>query len=646
MSDGRLDSWKEIADYLGKGVSTVRRWEREDGLPVRRLEHTKRGSVVAFQAELDSWLNARTTPLAEAAPVPERKDPILWLWTPVLAAALTGLLLLAGRLDESGHGEPRLLPVTRDNPFQESPGLSPDGRFVAYELREAGQAGIVAQEIESGVRRQVTHTPGADVFPRWSPDGSRIVFTRVAAESRQILIVDTEGGEPKPVRKIGGSTFPESRHEWATWMPDGKALLIVDRENLESPFAIYLHELETGRSRRITTPLASTPGDTTAAASPDGKRLAFVRHLSGVGTDIFVCEIAGCAPKRITFESSPHLGLAWTPDGHEIFYSTHGVDMFANLRRVKVSGGSPSARVEGVIPHAVWPSVAAQKPLRVAYQWTTHSIGISRWSADDGQPALPNPPSGRRDVNAQVSPDGTRIAFVSNRDGFGEIWTSKTDGSDPKKLTAMQRPYTDSPRWSPDGSTLVFSTTEGDNRDIYTVPAGGGAPRRMTTAPSEEGRPNWSADGKWIYFRSNSGGAMNIWRIPATGGTPEQVTTDEGYEAFASADGVWLYFTKQRSKLGLWRIRTETKGPGEKVGENIREGYWGLAGRSAVFLRTQPRRAIWRLDPDTRSEVILGELPEAGGIYGGFGVSAGGTEAYYSYAPPGGSDVALLVYPR
>src|SRR5882757_11313402 len=54
-TDDRLDSWKEIASYLKKGVRTVQRWERVDGLPVRRLGQERTGSVFAYKSELDAW---------------------------------------------------------------------------------------------------------------------------------------------------------------------------------------------------------------------------------------------------------------------------------------------------------------------------------------------------------------------------------------------------------------------------------------------------------------------------------------------------------------------------------------------------------------------------------------------------------------
>jgi len=63
---GRLDSWKEIATYLNRGTRTVQRWEREEGLPVRRLKHAKLGSVYAFRSELDGWWYSRGAALPSA----------------------------------------------------------------------------------------------------------------------------------------------------------------------------------------------------------------------------------------------------------------------------------------------------------------------------------------------------------------------------------------------------------------------------------------------------------------------------------------------------------------------------------------------------------------------------------------------------
>ena len=64
VPEGRLDSWKEIAAYLGRGIRTVQRWEREEGLPVHRLVHDKRGSIYARREELAAWWESRRLTLA------------------------------------------------------------------------------------------------------------------------------------------------------------------------------------------------------------------------------------------------------------------------------------------------------------------------------------------------------------------------------------------------------------------------------------------------------------------------------------------------------------------------------------------------------------------------------------------------------
>src|SRR5467141_5163447 len=65
----RLESWKEVAAYLGRDITTVRRWEKREGLPVHRLHHSKLGSLYAFTAELDAWRDKRAPAGTTDAPL-------------------------------------------------------------------------------------------------------------------------------------------------------------------------------------------------------------------------------------------------------------------------------------------------------------------------------------------------------------------------------------------------------------------------------------------------------------------------------------------------------------------------------------------------------------------------------------------------
>jgi TolB-like protein/tetratricopeptide (TPR) repeat protein len=90
----RLESWKEIATYLGRDVTTVRRWEKREGLPVHRLHHSRLGSVYAYTAELDAWRGDRTPSAADAPETPQVSG-VVRRGSQARAAAALGVLVVA-----------------------------------------------------------------------------------------------------------------------------------------------------------------------------------------------------------------------------------------------------------------------------------------------------------------------------------------------------------------------------------------------------------------------------------------------------------------------------------------------------------------------------------------------------------------------
>ena len=105
----RLDSWKAIASYLNRDVTTVQRWEKRESMPVHRHLHDKLGSVYAFRSELDAWVRSRKAQPGPAAlefdEGPVRGAPATRTW-PWLAAALVvcALVLAMGRAALRVHG--------------------------------------------------------------------------------------------------------------------------------------------------------------------------------------------------------------------------------------------------------------------------------------------------------------------------------------------------------------------------------------------------------------------------------------------------------------------------------------------------------------------------------------------------------------
>ncbi len=637
----RLDSWKAIAEYLGKGITTVRRWERDEGLPVYRQEHVKRGSVVAYRRELDRWVESRMGSPPEPAPEAPGRSRVLTRIgvTAAVASAILFVWVIAERPAREDSIVVRLTAITNGPQLEGPPDLSPDGTLVAYSVKGPPANGIYVKPVEGGDAVQITE--GDDEFPRWSPDGKRIVFSRYGSQWRDVMMVPSGGGAEKPVfrRKITNGF----RTAWASWMADGVNLLVVDNEDADRPAALFRLSTKTGEKKRLTSPPASAFGDMTAASSPDGERIAFVRWHRGAEGDLYVMPTEGGEARRLTHDAAYLDGVGWEPGGKHLIFASTRLGASGRLWRLPADGTGSPELIQGIDRDAIWPSVASvEGHLRIAFQWVRETVNIRQWDEPGRQGSTPRllAPSNFSELAAQYSPDGTRVAFVSTRSGGREIWVGSAEGTGLRQLTHSQGAFTDVPRWSPDGRQIAFTTSANDNRDVYVVAAEGGESRRLTTEPSEEGRPSWSCDGRWIWFRSNRSGSEEIWKIPSSGSGPaRQMTRGGGYEAFEGPDGRWLYYAKGRKYRGIWRIPVDG-GQEEMVTGDVREGWWAATRDGLFFVRPEPY-AIWKLAFGRASAELVAPIEGQGGLSSGFSARFDGRSFLYSQATNRVADVVV-----
>ena len=564
-----------------------------------------------------------------------------WALAGVFMLATIGLSLSYFRRPPTS---PRVVPFTSFPGQKSNPVFSPDGNQIAFiwDGGESTQRGVYVKLIGEGAPLRVASNPGFQLA--WSPDGRSIAFDRMGKDGG-IFTAPATGGPERRLTELSGPF---------AWSPSQKTLAVASRNSPQDLSSIVLVTLETGATHKLTNPPAGSVGDQSPAFSPDGQKLAFIRSPGTQVGDIYLVPITGGEPQRLT---SDNLflggGLAWTADGREIvFSSTRGG--LPTLWRVQAVGGR-LRRLIGIGEYAQQPTISRAGD-RLAYLYRKTDTNI--WRAPGPLSTAPTSEpsqlvaSTREEYSPQFSPDGKRIAIVSDRSGSREIWVCDSDGGNPVQLTNFGGSHAGSPRWSPDGRQIAFDSRPAGLSSIYVISAAGGSPRRLTEGKSEDVLPSWSRDGRWVYFGSRRSGDWQIWRMTTTGEQVEQVTKNGGYEAFEAVDGKTLYYAKREP--GIWRISTVSGvgGIGGVGGEETRMleqgtwGNWALLEQGICFLnqRALPQPTLEFFNFATSQIKLFGQLERARAIGGspGLAVSADGRWILYRQVDQNDNDIMLV----
>ncbi len=511
-----------------------------------------------------------------------------WTWAALVALAVViGLAVwfrFAGLTSMVSNPALRIVPFTSFQGLKDQPTFSPDGNAIAFVWNgeKDDNPDIYVKLIGAGTPLRLTSDPAPDISPAWSPDGRYIAFLRQSAGGNAYYLVPSLGGpERKLTEAYNSEIIPMGRQ--LDWSPDGKYLAVADQNSPQDRARILLLSVGDGQRKIVTSP----PGPYLAspAFSPDGKTLAFVEGSDFLANDIHVVPVAGGEPKRLTFDKQQVGGLAWTSDGKGIVFSSNRGGLFS-LWRVSASGGAPEP-LSAVGEDAFVPAISRQGN-RLTYLRLKKESSIWRTAGPTsrGQRGLLSKliSSTREDSEPDISPDGKRIVFSSDRSGSWELWTCDSEGLNAVQLTSFGGPQGGSPRWSPDGRQIAFDSRPEGEAKIFVIGADGGSPRFVAKGFI----PTWSRDGRWIYFTSDGD---NIWKVPTGGGKATQVTKHGGIDAQESTDRRFLYYIGPRQfglggkeeDGGIWRMPIEG-GEEVRVLENAWTVYWRVWQQGICFL--------------------------------------------------------------
>ena len=421
--------------------------------PERRFQNMADVRVALLELKEES----ESGRLPEAAAAPARQRAWLWAGAAVLVLALlgTGLWLIERRA--TPLPQPSVMPVTTYPGSQTEPSFSPDGKQVAFSWdgEKGDNPSIYAKLLGETNALRLTTSPTGDYFPAWAPDGKRIAFRRTGSDGG-VYTVSALGGAERKLTGLGTGYQ-------MSWSPDGKWLAMTG--NTQEDRGIFLLPVEGGEPRRISNP--KPPAfDRWPAFAPDGHKLAYAGCTALNFCDVWVQELGSGyspqgRPRQFTRNATAFSGLTWSRDGGLLIYSaSQSVAALPYLWRTGIDGRQPPQRLEIAGPHASSPSASPTASRLVFYRWFV-DYDIWRYQMNGGMG--PFIVSSLNESNPHFSPDGTRIAFESNRSGEAEeIWVAQADGSKPVQMTNGPGRFQGSPSWSPDGRWIAFNSQRQD----------------------------------------------------------------------------------------------------------------------------------------------------------------------------------------
>ncbi|HEX2522610.1 MAG TPA: hypothetical protein VHP35_10835, partial [Terriglobia bacterium] len=388
-------------------------------------------------------------------------------------------------------------------------------------------------------------------------------------------------------------------------------------------------------------------GDYHPSFSPDGQTVAFSR----VGGDaVYLVPVIGGQPRPLTSDGAS--SGAWTADGREIVYFSHGGGSH-KLRRVLVQGGKPHS-VE-ISTQGSFPSIS-QRGNRLAYVEQIYDTDIWRIQVPASGSRGSRPTrliySSQPDDNPQYSPDGRRVVFGSRRSGNYVSWVCDSEGQNHFPLiSSSEITVSGSPRWSPDGRTIALDAWA-KGPAIFVVSPEGGSPRRLTEESADGYMPSWSKDGRWIYFSSNRSGEFQIWKMPAEGGQAARVTRNGGFEAVEASDGHFLYYSKidkheaRSGSAHLWKTSLQNGEETLLFDRAIYPRYWAVTDRGIYFVPSDwsrgPSIEFFSFATEQVTQVVPLERPPVAYANPGLTVSPDGQWILCALLEQDTSDIMLV----
>jgi len=210
------------------------------------------------------------------------------------------------------------------------------------------------------------------------------------------------------------------------------------------------------------------------------------------------------------------------------------------------------------------------------------------------------------------------LLFNSPATGTRNLWISPlAGGGTPRQITFLPTSRISHSALSPDGSRVAYVSTESGGGQIWAMNSDGSGAQRLTNSGATNFWPFWSPDGKWIGFTSIGPAPVDIWKVPASGGPPVQITHRNGFRGDWSPDGSRIAYDRQAlqgnpgergqapvaieiADASTSKVLTEVEAP------TLISPVWSPDGKR---LSATSGNSVWIIDPETGQRRLAVQFP-------------------------------------
>ncbi len=467
---------------------------------------------------------------------------------------------------------PEITPLIHSGASESQPHAALGGKLIAYISDQGGNPDVWFLDRQSNRRRQLLSTPEEEAWPSLSPDGAQIVFARYPIGHRdaslaQIFTISREGVSEKKIADSANDPV---------WSADGTKIVFSKfQPSAESRIA----------SAAVTDPTSRrylTGGDDgplphrMPAISPDGKSIVYTAGVRP--SSVWLKELGGDA-RPLVADNFNNQFPVWDPHRNRILYSSNkdgssniwsiGLEPNATARqltslrtevgRIALAGAGTFffEQTETVYEIHLLDLTTGKDKVAVS---SRNKLADASWNGTmqityvnvRGKPEIWETDRSGENSRAIMadnysnsdgawSPDGSTLAFISDRSGSSELWIWKKTVMKTEQLTNDAASKQDI-AWSADGHSLAYIRRQGTQGQIYIFDTASHKSHRLFT-PHDAARPNWPPDSRWIYYQGRiEASPPKIFRIPSAGGEPQRVC-DSGIDPSVSASGDLAFLT-------------------------------------------------------------------------------------------------------